>query len=205
MEDTFPRRLSTGRWSTGGRLALIGAISAAFGVLMAWIKGNGAGLADAIGNISALWLLLPFLAGAAASSRRVTLGALYGLLATLAALTGFYFAESFVLDLGQHSWLTDLSLTMGTITYYAERGVLTGPAFGALGQWWRQRRSTAAAGLIAAAFVLEPVAWWLYGLRIGGGAAYPVPGHPAVWLGEIAIGVAGFVMLRKLARRSEPA
>jgi Family of unknown function (DUF6518) len=201
MEDTFPARLST-----AGRIALIVASSAVFGVLMAWIKGNGAGLADAVGNISAPWLLLPFLAGAAASSRRAILGAVYGFIATLAALTAFYFAESFVLDLGQHSWLTDLSLTMRAIVYYAERGVVTGPLFGALGQWWRRRRSTAAASMIAAAFVLEPVAWWLYGARIGGGAAYPVPGYPALWLGEIAIGVAGFVMLRRLARQqSEPA
>ena len=201
MEDTFPARLST-----VGRIALIVAISAVFGVLVAWIKGNGAGLADAVGNISAPWLLLPFLAGAAASSRRALLGAVYGLIATLAALTAFYFAESFVLDLGQHSWLTDLSLTMRASVYYAERGVVTGPVFGALGQWWLLCRSTAAASLIAAAFVLEPVAWWLYGLRLGGGAAYPVPGYPALWLGEIGIGIAGFVMLRRLARQqAEPA
>ena len=124
-----------------------------------------------------------------------------GLIATLAALTGFYFAESFVLDLGQHPWLTDLSLTMGAVTYYAERGLVTGPVFGALGRWWRQRRSVVAAGLIAAVFVLEPLAWWLYGIQIGGGAAYPVPGYPALWLGEIALGVAGFVVLRRLVQQ----
>ncbi len=110
-----------------------------------------------------------------------------------------------MLDLGQHSWLTDLSLTMGTVVYYAERGLVTGPVFGALGLWWWwwwwQRRSTAAASLIAAVFILEPLAWWLYGLSIGGGAAYPVPVYPALWLSEIAIGVAGFVLLRRLARQ----
>jgi hypothetical protein len=67
--------------------------------------------------------------------------------------------------------------------------------------WWRQRRSLAAASLIAVAFVLEPAAWWLYGIQIGGGAAYPVPSYPALWVGEITIGVAGFVLLRHLARR----
>ncbi len=181
-------------------VALVLALSVVFGILMAWIKGNGAGLSDAIGNISALWLAVPFLAGAAAGSARVVVGALYGLVATLAALTGFYFAESFVLDLGQHSWLTDLSLTMGTVGYYAERGLVTGPVFGSLGLWWRQRRSVLAAGVLAAVFVFEPLAWWLYGLRIGGGAAYPVPGYPALWLTEIALGVAGFVVLRRVAR-----
>ena len=185
-----------------GRLALIVALSVAFGAVMAWIKGNGPGVSDAVGNISALWLALPFAAGAAAATRRMAVGALCGLVATLAALTGFYFAESFVLDLGQHSWLTDLSLTMGTTLYYAERGLVTGPVFGALGHWWRQRRSVAAAALIAAVFVLEPLAWWIYGIRIGGGAAYPVPGYPALWLGEVAIGVAGFSFLTRSRRRA---
>lgn len=186
-------------------VALLVATCVVFGIVMAWIKGDGPGLSDAVGNISALWLLVPFLAGAAASSRRLILGALYGLTATLAALTGFYFAESFVLDLGRHSWLTDLSLTMGTVVYYAERGLVTGPVFGALGLWWRQRHSAVAAILMAAVFVLEPLAWWLYGLRIGGGAAYPVPGYPALWLSEIAVGIAGFLLLRRLARqRAEP-
>jgi hypothetical protein len=196
MEQNLPRRLTTTR-----RVALMIAVSVVFGIVMAWIKGNGLGLSDAVGNISALWLLVPFLAGAAADGRRMVAGALSGLIATLAALTGFYFAESFVLDLGQHPWLTDLSLTMGAVTYYAERGLVTGPVFGALGQWWRQRRSVVAAGLIAAVFVLEPLAWWLYGIQIGGGAAYPVPGYPALWLGEIALGVAGFVMLRRLVQQ----
>jgi hypothetical protein len=106
-----------------------------------------------------------------------------------------------VLDLGEHPWLTDLSLTMGAIRYYAEAGILTGPLFGALGWWWRQRQSVLAASLIAVVFVLEPVAWWLYGIQIGGGAAYPVPAYPALWLGEIMIGVVGFALLRHLARR----
>lgn len=200
MEQNLPRRLTTTR-----RVALIIAIAIVFGAVMAWVKGNGAGLSDAVGNISALWLLLPFLAGAAADGRRVITGALFGMLATLAALTGFYFAESFVLDLGQHSWLTDLSLTMGAITYYAKLGLVTGPIFGALGLWWRQRHSMVAAGLIAAVFVLEPMAWWLYGIQIGGDAAYPVPGYPALWLTEIVIGVAGFVLLRRLARQQTSA
>ncbi len=189
------------RRSQIGRTALIIGLAVVFGIAVAWIKGNGGGLRDAIGNVSALWLLLPFLAGAATGSRRVITGTLAGLVATIAALTGFYFAESFVLDLGPHPWLTDLSLTMGTVVYYGERALVTGPAFGALGHWWRHRSSLAAAGLLAAAFVLEPAAWWLYGAYIGGGAAYPVPGYPALWLGEIALGIGGFVMLRSMPLR----
>ena len=176
-------------------------LAAAFGVASAVVKGNGGGLRDAIGNVSAVWLLLPFLAGAAGGTRRLASAALAGLSATLVALCGFYFAESFVLDLGPHPWLTDLALTMNTVPHYAEFALLSGPGFGALGYGWRQRSSIAAAGLLAAAFVLEPAAWWLYGRHIGGGAAYSVPGYPALWLGEIAVGIAGFALLVKIARR----
>jgi hypothetical protein len=183
------------------RLTLIIGLATVFGIAAAWIKGNDIGLRDAIGNISAVWLLLPFLAGATAGSRRVITGALCGLAATLAALAGFYFAESFVLDLGPHPWLTDLSLTMGIVVYYGERALVTGPIFGALGFWWQRRRSLMAAGILAASFVLEPAAWWLYGMHIGGGAAYPVPGYPVVWLAEIAIGIVGFALFSRMARR----
>jgi Family of unknown function (DUF6518) len=185
-----------------GRLALLMGLAVVFGVAAAWIKGNDTGVRDAIGNVSAVWLLLPFLAGAAAGSRRVIIGAFCGLAATLAALVGFYFAESFVLDLGPHPWLTDLSLTMGTVVYYGERALVTGPIFGALGLWWQQHRSLTAAGILAASFVLEPAAWWIYSTQIGGGAAYPVPDYPALWLAEIAIGIVGFAVLRRIARQS---
>jgi hypothetical protein len=187
------------------RAAGVLALAVAFGITIAWIKGNGAGVRDAIGNVSALWLLLPFAAGVLTTSRRpaagAVVGAAAGLAATLAALTGFYFAESFVLDLGSHPWLTDLSLTMGTVFYYGERGLVTGPVFGALGYLWGRHGWRTAAALLAAVFVLEPAAWWLYNRRLGGGAAYPVPGYPAVWLTEIALGIGGFAVLTTMARR----
>lgn len=191
-------------------------LAAAFGAAMAAIKGNDAGLRDAIGNASAPWLLLPFLAGACTSSgaalagrgaarteesRRASTGAVTGLGATLAALAGFYFTNSFVLDLGPHPWLTDLALTMRGGVFWAERALISGPLFGALGAWWARSRSLVAAGAIAAAFVLEPAAWWLYGRYLGGGAAYPVPGYPALWLTEIGLGVAGFAAARQLTSR----
>jgi hypothetical protein len=80
---------------------------------------------------------------------------------------------------------------------------VTGPIFGALGSWWHQRRSLTAAGILAASFVPEPAAWWLYGMQIGGGAAYPVPDYPALWLAEIAIGIVGFALFRRIARRAD--
>ncbi len=186
-------------------MALILGLSLLFGAGMSWLKGDGPGLRDAIGNASAPWLLVPFLAGAAAGTRagtrRLAIGAAAGLAATLSALAGFYVANSVVLQLGPHSWLTDLDLTVRGGLYWFERALFSGPVFGALGSWWRRDRSLAAAAVIAAVFVAEPGAWWLYNLRLGGGAAYAVPRYPALWLGEIAVGLAGFALLRAAARR----
>ena len=191
------------------RTALILGLSLLFGAAMSWLKGDGPGLRDAIGNASAPWLLVPFLAGAApgtgagtrAGTSRLAIAAAAGLAATLAALAGFYVANSVVLQLGPHSWLTDLDLTVRGGLYWFERALVSGPVFGALGGWWRRNRSLTAAAVIAAMFVLEPGAWWLYNLRLGGGAAYAVPQYPALWLGEIAVGLAGFAALRAAARR----
>ena len=200
METDRPRTRGAVR-----RAVWILSLAVLFGVASAWIKGNDAGLRDAIGNASAPWLLLPFLAGAAWRSRRLSGAAMAGLAATLAALAGFYFADSFVLQLGPHPWLVDLSLTMRGAIFWAERVVVTGPAFGALGFWWHRHRSPLAAGLAAAAFVLEPAAWWLYGRYLGGGAAYPVPAYPALWLTEIAVGVTGLALLSRQARHDQRA
>jgi hypothetical protein len=188
------------------RLVVILLAAFAFGLVSAWIKGNGPGVRDALGNASAPWLLLPFLGGAAARARNVAVAALAGLAATLAALMGFYLAESFVLQLGPHPWLTDLALTMRASVYWLARACLSGPVFGAIGFWWQRRRSLVPLAVMAAMFVLEPLAWWLYGQYfLGGGAAYPVPGYPALWVSEIALGVAGFVVLTRSGRQARPA
>jgi len=188
----------------GRRLVLIAALAVAFGALMAWIKGNTGDWHDAVGNVSATWLLLPFLAGAARVTRGPLGAALAGLAVTIAALAGFYVAESFVLNLGPHPWLVDLSLTMRASLFWLVRACVSGPVFGAIGFWWRERRSLVALGVIAGAFVLEPLAWYLQNRRMAGGSAYPVPGYPALWIGEIAIGVIGFAVLSRTRSQSAP-
>jgi hypothetical protein len=52
---------------------------------------------------------------------------------TLAAFFGFYLAEAAILDLGPHSWRTDLSLTLGSGRIYETWGLLSGAVCGALG------------------------------------------------------------------------
>lgn len=125
-------------------------LALAFGVTVSVIKGNNEGIRQAIGNTSAPWLLLPFIAGAVAGRRRLGLVALIGTLASVLALGGFYVANTFVLDLGPHPWVVDLHLTVDAGKRYLALGVLSGPIFGALGGLWqrapRPGRATAAGG-----------------------------------------------------------
>jgi hypothetical protein len=93
-----------------GRVALLVMAAAAFGALESIVKGNDAGVREGIGNLSAPWVIVPLLAGAVGSRGSTLLGALVGLLTSLAALVGFYLANAFVLDLGPHSSLHDIGL-----------------------------------------------------------------------------------------------
>src|SRR5919204_248091 len=69
-----------------------------FGALVAVMKGQDVDARNALGNTSAPWVVVPFLAGM--RYRRVWHGALVGVATTMAALLGFYVAEAAVLDLG---------------------------------------------------------------------------------------------------------
>src|SRR6185312_11587823 len=109
-------------------------VAIAFGVVASVLKGNGSGLRDAAGNVSAPWLILPLVAGAFAAPRQWVAGALVGLAATLAALVAFYFANAFVLDLGQHSTLQSIALTMSSVgNVWFQGGLVAGVVFGAAG------------------------------------------------------------------------
>jgi hypothetical protein len=169
----------------------------AFGIAMSILKGNGAGVRDAIGNVSAPWLLLPFIAGAAAGRERFWPGALVGLLASLAALGGFYVANSFVLDLGPHPWLVDLRLAVeGGRTFFA-LGLLSGPVFGAVGAAWQRRgRPTVLGVLVASSLVFEPLGWLAYEKGRPSGYA----SDATVWGAEVLLGVVACVVAMRLAR-----
>jgi hypothetical protein len=86
---------------------------------------------DALGNTSAPWMFVPFLAGTRFA--RVWHGALAGVATTLAALFGFCLPEAAILDLGPHPWYTDLELTLGSGRVYETWGLVTGSIYGALG------------------------------------------------------------------------
>ena len=112
------------------RVIVAVALAVAFGATMSVVKGNGSGVRDAVGNVSAPWVLLPFFAGAFAGRRSVGRAAVVGCAVSLAALAGFYVANAFVLDFGPHPWLHDLRLAVLSGRLYFEYGVVSGPLFG---------------------------------------------------------------------------
>jgi hypothetical protein len=168
------------------RLLLILAAAVAFGVVMAVVKGQADDARNALGNMSAPWIVVPFLAGSGFARARH--GALAGIVATLAAFAGFYVAEAVILDLGPHPWSVDLRLAAGTINVYERAGVLSGALYGALGTLWATGRVRAAALAVGFAFVVEP----LVVLALWRGNLWGGPGilrFPALWIGEIVLGV----------------
>lgn len=99
-----------------------------------------------VSNMSALWLLLPFGAGAV---QRSAIGAvLLGLAVTLMALFTFYVPDS-----------SDLHQSLRVAHPYVVGGLVTGPLFGLFGyRWWCGHRILGAL-VLSAAFCLEPLAW----------------------------------------------
>ena len=173
----------------------------AFGVLMAVIKGQDTGVRDALGNTSAPWVLMPFLAGTRYT--RIWHAAVVGLATTLAAFLGFYLAEAAILDLGAHPWYRDLQLTLGSGRLYEKWGLASGLAYGALGGIWTSRRLVLAPVAVGLAFVCEPlIVYLLDRAQIWGGAELLLH-YRWMWVGEVLIGLAAIAYALTL-RSSRP-
>jgi hypothetical protein len=170
-------------------IALLGAL--AFGVVWSVLKGNASGIRDAAGNVSAPWVVLPLLAGAFAAVRRPLLGALIGLGVTFVALVAFYLTNAFVLDLGTHSTVQDVALTMRSVgNMWFRYGVASGIALGAGGAWLAGRRAGQTVGaVIAALLIMEPAAWLAW-FAARGQSLSNSGVNPVVWCAELACGLA---------------
>jgi hypothetical protein len=158
-----------------------------FGLAAALLKGGDAGVRDSIGNISAPWLLLPYLAGTTVSGWKR--GSLLGVIACVAAVAAFYVAESFVLDLGPHSRLTDLQLTVSSGRYYFAAAVIFGPVFGALGGIGK-RRPLLSAAVVAFLLLGEPIVLfaWQGSQGVAPSDSGMVIRYPPLWMGEMIVG-----------------
>jgi hypothetical protein len=134
-------------------------------------------------QVSAPWLILPFVAGMTQERPRRAMA--LGLVVTAAALLG-YFAMTYS-PMEIHPW-TFHRFTTGMVAVttrgwynpvYIVSGLVTGPLFGLLGQRWRVRRSWVSAVLVAGALCLEPLA------RLGVGQLMP---PTPVWTVEVVSG-----------------
>jgi len=171
------------------RMAALTVAALAFGVAVAVLKGGGAGVRDSIGNMSAPWLLLPYFAGTL--SRGWKRGALTGAVTCLAAVTGFYVAESVVLDLGDHPWLTDLALTLGAGRYYFAAALVCGPLFGAIGGARTRWRHVVTAAVVGLALIGEPLVLfaWLGGQGMAPSDSGMIIRYAPLWIGEMVLGL----------------
>jgi hypothetical protein len=163
----------------------------AFGVVVAVVKGEDTGVRDALGNTSAPWVVVPFLAGT--RYPRVAHAALVGIATTLAAFFGFYLAEAAILDLGSHPWYTDLRLTLGSGHLYETWGLLSGAVYGALGGLWASRWLRAAPVAVGLAFLCEPlIVYFLWRAGIWGGDL--LFHYRWLWISEVLIGIAAITL-----------
>jgi hypothetical protein len=191
-------------------LAKVGCYRCAVAYLVAVVLGIAFGAADqylgsmswlgpwasTAAQMSAPWLLLPFVAGL--TQERPKRAAILGLVVTASALFG-YFAMTYS-PMEIHPWSLD-RFTQGMVAVtttgynpaYILVGLVTGPLFGLLGQRWRLRRSWVSAAIVAGALCLEPAARWISGQLMP-----PAP----VWTFEVVSGaVVGVVFAVSMVSR----
>lgn len=185
------------------RILFVVMAGVAFGTLESLVKGNGAGVRDGIGNLSAPWVILPLFAGAFGSRGRIVPGAVIGLITTLAALAAFYLVNAFGLDLGAHSTLRDIGLTLNVGNLWFKAGAVSGPAMGAAGAWAVRRGRFAVAASAVAILVLEPLAVYLLYLTSNGRFAAGNGEWDRIYAAEAAVGgiVAAALWRGRMIRR----
>lgn len=188
------------------RSMLIFLVAALFGVLVAVLKGSEAGVRDSLGNISAPWLLLPYFAGT--MFRGPVRGATMGTIACLTALAAFYVSESIVLDLGSHSWLTDLSLTLRAGRQFFLAALVCGPVLGAIGGVPTCRRRVVTAAIVGLSLVGEPPVLfaWLGREGLAASDSGMVVHYAPLWVGEMVLGLvlAVVITVRRSSRPGQP-
>jgi hypothetical protein len=211
------------------RLVLVVAGGFAYGFLTAHLPSSPSGSRMWAGNLSAPYLLLPFVAGALLP-RRATLAAAGGALASAAAIVGFYdvldvgdvtaasvgapastTARQLVLD-AYGRWFSTFLLGVPGGTPWLSIALVSGCLLGLVGFTWRTTRAWWLAAAVGAAFLLEPVASLVvlpvvqhirFGMAVGGYSL--APENLVLWSAEGLIGaalVAGALALRRRPLKS---
>jgi hypothetical protein len=134
-----------------------------------------------VSNMSALWLIVPFLAGW--SQRTPRRAAVAGALSLLAAFGGYW-----LLTLSPLEGVSGTQAAAGIAPLLAGHapwllgGAVGAPLFGVLGYRWRVLRAWTSAVAVSLLLCGEPLAWVVSGLGPRFSDARPV------WLGEMTAG-----------------
>ena len=146
-------------------------------------------------QVSATWLLLPFLAGCTQRSARFA--AAIGLVTTQVALAAYALMTVSPFEgVATAAMPNALAAMVQANVVYVACGLVTGPVYGWLGYRWRTARSPVAAALVIGALCLEPLVRGAVGQRY----------DPAVvWRAEVAIGVAAAVAFAAMIRSARRA
>jgi hypothetical protein len=131
-------------------------------------------------QVSATWLLVPFLAGC--TQRGARSAAALGLVSTQVALASYALMTVSPFEGVPIATAPRAAAAMASANMvYVVCGIATGLLYGWLGYRWRTARSLLAAAMVIGAFCLEPLARGVVGER----------SHPAVvWQVEVALGLA---------------
>jgi hypothetical protein len=143
-----------------------------------------------VSQMSALWLILPFLLGC--SQTRPRRAALLGLIVTQAALAGYFAMTVSPLEGVPLARVpTSAAALVASNAAYVLGGLATGPLYGLLGQRWRVSRWWVSGVMVAATLCLEP------SVRAAVGHLLP---PSSVWRAELVAGVVVGVTLALSAR-----
>jgi hypothetical protein len=168
------------------RTTLVVCATLAFAATDAVVKGHSGGTRKAVGNISATWALLPFLAGALlAAHRTAVIGATVGAVSTVLALGTYALVRANPFSgTGSHhvAGIADLG------NRWLLLGLLGGAVLGVIGASLAARhRWNVVAGVTGLLLAMEPVARILWALGRGEGPRTLLP-SPTVWAVEVGCG-----------------
>jgi len=133
-----------------------------------------------VSNMSALWLIVPFLAGWSQRAPRRAVAA--GVVSLVAAFAGYWAMTLSPLEgvTGAHAIAGIAPLVRGHAPWLLG-GAVGAPLYGLLGHRWRVQRAWSSAAAVSILLCFEPVAWFVSGLGRFSDAR-------PVWIAETAAG-----------------